>query len=81
MTIEERHHRAVAGRADAPEAHKRGLRAKGPHRRLRAWGAPGPDPRLSRRGRSPQVFPGRRAAASRWRTTSALSPCGTATGE
>lgn len=36
-----RHHRAGAEKADTPEAHKRGLRAKGPHRRLRAWGARG----------------------------------------
>lgn len=78
MTIEEGITGAGAEKADTPEAHKRGLRAKGPHRRLRAWGAPGQTcgcPSVAGRPkvapRSPQVFPGRQAAASRWRTMSA----------
>lgn len=78
MTIEEGITGAGAERADTPEAHKRGLRAKGPHRRLRAWGArgqtrgcPSVAGRLKVAPGRPRFFPGRQAAASRWRTMSA----------
>lgn len=83
MTIEERLHRAVAERADTPEAHKRGLPAKGPQDRIEGSGRGGllgqtrGCPGVIGRPRFPQTTRSSLPVAYHV----CLSLCGTTTGE